>query len=706
MRVRSQSLYRRILFTTTVITVLVASLADVHLAQAQSNKPCDIYSAAGTACVAAFSTTRALYGSYTGSLYQVTRQSDNATTNIGVLSDGYANAATQDTFCANTICTITEIYDQSSNHNNLTVAPPGSAGGGPGPGGQDIPAFADTLPVTAGGHKVYGVYFQSGMGYRNDTTLGIAVNGQPEGVYMVSSGVHLNGGCCFDFGNAETNNRDNNAGHMDAINLFCHNNPCTPVAGLDMENGIYGNLAVPGGTSFVTAMGWNDGQHNYAIYQGNAQSGGLTTTGSISLPNGYSPMQQEGAIILGIGGDNSNADIGSFFEGVMTAGTPSSTTMNAVQANIVSAGYTGLLPYHDGFASGAASGWTTYGGNWSLSGNAYVNSAVDINGDKAATGSPAWDNYTLQGDVQITSGGGDAGLNLRVTDPATGTDSLDGYYVGVNTNGNLVLGRQSYGWTLLQTLAIPGGVSTNVWYHLTAQAVGCTFTVSAQPVGSTTVTGFTYTDSGCTSTAGAIGVRSFDAAAMWRNISVSVGATSTLPYYAPFAASSGPTGWTTYAGTWTLSNEAYINSAVDTQGDKSIGGPTYGNLTLTGDVELTSNSGDAGFLVRTTNPSVGTDSLDGYYLGINSAGYIVIDRESDSWTQLVSAPLNSAPAGTWYHLTAQVVGCQIKLTAQPVNSSTPANDVAVTDCNYSSGQVGVRSYNTSAQWRYVSVIPN
>ena len=69
-------------------------------------------------------------------------------------------------------------------------------------------------------------------------------------------------------------------------------------------------------------MGSSDGQHTYAIYQGNAQSGALTTTGIIPLPNGYQPMKQEGAIILGIGGDNSNWATGYFFEGVMTTGMP------------------------------------------------------------------------------------------------------------------------------------------------------------------------------------------------------------------------------------------------------------------------------------------------------------------------------------------------------------------------------------------------
>ncbi|MEW1838902.1 arabinofuranosidase catalytic domain-containing protein, partial [Nonomuraea angiospora] len=41
-----------------------------------SNQPCDIYASGGTPCVAAHSTTRALYASYNGSLYQVRRSSD------------------------------------------------------------------------------------------------------------------------------------------------------------------------------------------------------------------------------------------------------------------------------------------------------------------------------------------------------------------------------------------------------------------------------------------------------------------------------------------------------------------------------------------------------------------------------------------------------------------------------------------------------
>ncbi len=72
-----------------------------------SSGPCDVYSSGSTPCIAAHSTVRALSGSYSGMLYQVRRASDKTTKDISVLTaGGFADAAAQDTFCANTTCTI------------------------------------------------------------------------------------------------------------------------------------------------------------------------------------------------------------------------------------------------------------------------------------------------------------------------------------------------------------------------------------------------------------------------------------------------------------------------------------------------------------------------------------------------------------------------------------------------------------------------
>src|SRR6476620_8946470 len=61
------------------------SATPVQAGSGRPQGPCDIYAAAGTPCVAAHSTTRALYASYNGPLYQVRRLSDSHVKNIGVV---------------------------------------------------------------------------------------------------------------------------------------------------------------------------------------------------------------------------------------------------------------------------------------------------------------------------------------------------------------------------------------------------------------------------------------------------------------------------------------------------------------------------------------------------------------------------------------------------------------------------------------------
>jgi hypothetical protein len=313
-------------------------------------EPCDIYASAGTPCVAAYSTVRALYSNYGGALYGVQRASDGLSTDIGLLdTGGSVDASKQDSFCQGTTCTIEVIFDQSPQHNDLTITGASAAGGA-----ADQGSPANALPITINGHKAYGVAFPGRTGYRDDNAHGTAVGGQAEGMYMVTSGSYVNDGCCFDFGNMEVNNSDNGNGHMDAVNFGtkCFFPPCTgdgPWVAADMENGLFqgGNGSntnnLGNGSNFVTAMLKNNGQTTYALKGGDAQSGPLSTWYAGPLPNrgGYTPMHLEGAIGLGTGGDGSNSGIGSFFEGVMTAGYPSDAADNAVQANILAQGYGG-----------------------------------------------------------------------------------------------------------------------------------------------------------------------------------------------------------------------------------------------------------------------------------------------------------------------------------------------------------------------------
>ncbi len=331
-------------------------------ALAAGSLPCDVYAAAGTPCVAAHSIIRALFAAYNGPLYQIQRASDKQYLDIGLLSaGGYANAAPQVSFCAGTTCTITKLYDQTANHNDMPI----SWGGywkGPGPNGADVGADAMALPVTVAGHQVYGVKVTPGVGYRIDNAKGAPTGSQPEGIYMVTSSNYVNSQCCFDYGSGETSHTDTGNATMNALywGTACWfgtraNNPCVgtgPWVEADLENGMYhtntGSNKDPNNSgvhfSFVSAFEKNNGTSNFTLKYGNSQSGGLTTPYSGPLPNGYSPMKLQNSLLLGTGGDNSVGGEGEFFEGAITAGYPTDAAENAVQTSIVAAGYGSSTP--------------------------------------------------------------------------------------------------------------------------------------------------------------------------------------------------------------------------------------------------------------------------------------------------------------------------------------------------------------------------
>jgi spore germination protein YaaH len=308
------------------------------VAGAAAEQPCDIYAAAGTECVAAHSLVRALFGAYRGPLYRVRRRSDNRTSPVGVLAaGGHADAAAQDTFCAGSACVVDMIYDQSARANHLLVGAGGDVATGP--GGRASPDFgvdASRLPLSVGGHSVYGAYFEQGMGYRTDNLDGVPCPGvargnEPETVYMVASGKHYNGACCFDYGNAEMIYKANGTNHihwthegsMEAISIGNSTTYATNMSGwkggpvpgqimADLENGLYfGATRLPPrpdlNADFVTALVKGKGGARFTLKGGNAQSGSLETIydgarpdgpGGLGHPtklNSYDPMKLQGA---------------------------------------------------------------------------------------------------------------------------------------------------------------------------------------------------------------------------------------------------------------------------------------------------------------------------------------------------------------------------------------------------------------------------
>ena len=253
--------------TSAVSTSGGASAGGASTAGSASTGPCDIYAAASTPCVAAHSTVRALYGAYTGALYQLRRASDKTTKDVPVLAPGgFADISVQTTFCTGTTCTISMIYDQSPNHNDLAKSPVAHwlANGG-------NEANAADGQIKVGGHTVHGIYvtgYSSNVAYRNNATKGVAKGDQAEAMYMVVDAKRTSDQCCFDYGNAETDGADDGNGTMEAVYFGTDitwggkgdgNGPW--VAG-DLENGVFKSdkggwqsqsLSVPSAKSVVAS---------------------------------------------------------------------------------------------------------------------------------------------------------------------------------------------------------------------------------------------------------------------------------------------------------------------------------------------------------------------------------------------------------------------------------------------------------------------
>ena len=216
--------------------LLLAAFAATAAAGGGVMGPCDILGASGNPCVAAHSTVRALFAEYGGPLYTVTRSSDGRSASIGVLeAGGFADTPAHDEFCPEMDCVISTLFDQSPMKNHL--------------GQRDKPVNASRHSITVGKGRdkspVYGMWFEPGFGYHVDQTRGVATGNDPESIYAVMSGKNFNDGCCFDYGNSESDDTDDGCGTMEAIyfgNAHWAGNSGAgngPWVGADLEEGMY-----------------------------------------------------------------------------------------------------------------------------------------------------------------------------------------------------------------------------------------------------------------------------------------------------------------------------------------------------------------------------------------------------------------------------------------------------------------------------------
>ncbi|MGA7340971.1 MAG: ATP-binding protein [Terracidiphilus sp.] len=163
--------------------------------------------------------------------------------------------------------------------------------------------------------------------------------------------------------------------------------------------------------------------------------------------------------------------------------------------------------------------WTSFGGSWEI-----VDGAVKSNsyerGAKLLAGSRYWSNYTVNTDIWFNGPAADMGVVIRTNDESRGVDAYNGYFVGLRSlDGTLVLGRANYAWIEVLPVTIPGGIHPFNWYRLRVTAYGCNIAASVTNLATLQTAWIAYGEHFCIKS-GRFGLRTLNANAQWRNISV------------------------------------------------------------------------------------------------------------------------------------------------------------------------------------------
>ena len=133
------------------------------------------------------------------------------------------------------------------------------------------------------------------------------------------------------------------------------------------------------------------------------------------------------------------------------------------------------IPFKDDFATGEANKWLNFGGSWQQQGGKYFAHSTGVKGMKSIATSTNFSDLTFDATVKILDDNAQAGLLFRINNASDGADIFQGYYVGLNTSGQIVLGKSDYRWTEIKSLnAI---IKKETTYHIRVMAIGSSIKV-------------------------------------------------------------------------------------------------------------------------------------------------------------------------------------------------------------------------------------
>ncbi len=163
--------------------------------------------------------------------------------------------------------------------------------------------------------------------------------------------------------------------------------------------------------------------------------------------------------------------------------------------------------------------------------------------------------------------------------------------------------------------------------------------------------------------------------------------------------------WKVFGGNWLLGQSALTNDSDDTGAKVVTGDLDLKNVAMDADVRLTSSYGDAGLIVRVSDPEEGTNAFNGYYAGLRLPDQLLLSRMDFGFEPLQRVVIpQGIHAGVWYHLRLVAEGCTISAEAHDERGNLLARSEASDEAAcLRQGQFGLRSYAAGGSWRKIKV---
>lgn len=131
--------------------------------------------------------------------------------------------------------------------------------------------------------------------------------------------------------------------------------------------------------------------------------------------------------------------------------------------------------FKDEFKTNGVNNWVNFGGSWQQQNGKYYGHSTGIKGMKSIATATQFSDLTFDATVTILDDNAQAGVLFRVNNASDGADIYQGYFVGLSTSGQIVLGKSNNSWTEIKNSSAVIKKATP--YHLRVEAKGATIKV-------------------------------------------------------------------------------------------------------------------------------------------------------------------------------------------------------------------------------------